>query len=241
MDVLPPPDQPAPELGAPPAPSAQSPDGAGTRHEAGRLPTLIAVSIALVSVLGAVVGWRAEVHGSRADRYEQDAVAASISAAQVRSHAEQLAAQAASQQEHFARLGREADQLSADACNKPIDPSNILSLDAGALCSTQVEFSGYNSQGYVRNGTFDANKYTADVVAAESTQNDINPQHYLTLAEEQHTAEHNMLWLSLFLVLVLAFLTLARLRKTRRDQLLLAVPGWACLGASVVLFVVLGA
>src|SRR5579875_2055905 len=104
MDVLPPPDPPPPELGASPSPHEQSPDGAGTRHEAGRLSTLIAVSIALVSVLGAVAGWRAEVHSSRADRYEQDAVAASISAAQVRSHAEQLAAQAASQQEHFARL-----------------------------------------------------------------------------------------------------------------------------------------
>jgi hypothetical protein len=50
-----------------------------------------------------------------------------------------------------------------------------------------------------------------------------------------------MLWLSLFLVLVLAFFTLARLRKSRRSQLLLAVPGWACLAAGVVLFVVLGA
>jgi Flp pilus assembly pilin Flp len=227
MDVLPPPGRPSPQprptAAAAPAPAEPLPDPqpappvpdqpheAGAAHrEAGRLATVIAVSIALVSVLGAVVGWRAEVHGSRASRYEQDAVAASISAAQVRSHAEQLAAQAQSQQEHFERLGREANQLSASACNKSIDSNDILSLDAGALCSTQVEFSGYNSQGYA-------------------------------LADDQHAAEHHMLWLSLFLVLVLAFFTLARLRKSRRGQLLLAVPGWACLAAGVVLFVVLGA
>lgn len=255
MDVLPPPGRPSPQprpaasalpdTDVPPAEPASAHDPSGdtatARHDAGRLPTLIAVSIALVSVLGAVVGWRAEVHGSRASRYEQDAVAASISAAQVRSHAEQLAAQAESQQEHFERLGREANQLSKNACNTSIKSNDILSLDAGALCSTQVEFSGYNSQGYVHNGTFDVAKYTADVVAAESTQNDINPERYLALADDQHGAEHHMLWLSLFLVLVLAFFTLARLRKSRRDQLLLAVPGWACLAAGVVLFVVLGA
>jgi hypothetical protein len=256
MDVLPPSRRPAPRppqsdtaLGnyaAPPDATAAADDTAAAdasaaHHDAGRLPTLIAVSIALVSVLGAVVGWRAEVHGSRASRYEQDAVAASITAAQVRSHAEQLAAQAQSQQEHFDRLGREADQLSANACNRSIKASDILSLDAGALCSTQVEFSGYNSQGYIRNGTFDASKYTADVVAAESAQNDINPDRYLALADDQHGAEHRMLWLSLFLVLVLAFLTLARVRKSRGGQLLLAVPGWICLAAGVVLFVVAGA
>jgi hypothetical protein len=248
MDVLPPQDQPLP---APQPRHAAAPDGhprpethptqSASEHDAGRLATLIAVSIALVSVLGAVVGWRAEVHASRASRYEQDAVATAITAAQVRSHAEQLAAQAESQQAHFERLGRDADELYANACARSIDPTNILSLDAGALCSTQVEFSGYDSQGYVHNGTFDIAKYTRDVVAAESTQNDIYPQHYLALAKDQHSAEHRMLWLSLFLVLVLAFLTLARLRKSRRGQFLLAVPGWACLAASVVAFVVLGA
>jgi hypothetical protein len=255
MDVLPPPGRPSPQprpaadASPNPAPAPAEPPpaqhrpagGAATHSDAGRLPTLIAVSIALVSVLGAVVGWRAEVHGSRASRYEQDAVAASITAAQVRSHAEQIAAQAQSQQEHFERLGREANQLSANACSRSINSSDILSLDAGALCSTQVEFSGYNSQGYVHNGTFDVGKYTADVVAAESTQNDINPERYLALADDQHGAEHHMLWLSLFLVLVLAFFTLARLRKSRRGQLLLGVPGWICLTAGVVLFAVLGA
>src|SRR6476469_7661423 len=49
-------------------------------HEHTRLALIIALSIAVVSVLGAVVGWRAELHASKASRYEQDAVATSIKA-----------------------------------------------------------------------------------------------------------------------------------------------------------------
>jgi hypothetical protein len=206
-------------------------------HDQTRMSTLIAVSIALVSVLGAIVGWRAELHGSRAGRYEQDAVATAITAAQVRSHAGTVAAQAASQYEHFVRLGRDADQLQANACNSSISPTDISSLDAGALCSTQVEFSGYSNGGYVTNGRFDLGKYSADVVAADSITKDIDSKKYLAQAEDQHAAEHRMLWLSLLLALALVWLTVARLQRRRVTQLALAVPGWLCLTAGIVLLV----
>lgn len=229
---------PAPTPAAPTVPPAEEPGGHHGGHDQTRLSTVIAVSIALVSVLGAIVGWRAELHGSRAGRYEQDGVATAISAAQVRSHAGTVAAQAASQYEHFVRLGRDADQLQRNACNSDISPTDISSLDAGALCSTQVEFSGYSNDGYVTDGRFDLAKYTDDVAAAESITQDVDSESYISLADEQHAAEHRMLWLSLLLALALVWLTVARFQRRRGGQLALAVPGWLCLAAGIVVLVV---
>jgi hypothetical protein len=206
----------------------------GHGHEHGRLALIIALSIAVVSVLGAVVGWRAEVHAGKASRYEQDAVAATISAAQLRSEADAEAAKAYSQYAHYVRLGNEADELLPDACSVT-DRTNIIQIDAGVLCSTQVQFSGYGGTGYVdAQGHFDVEKYAQDVQAGNATQNDVEPEAYVLQAETQRHHEDNMLYLSLFLVIALALLTLARLGKTRTRQLVLAVPGWLCLVGGII-------
>jgi hypothetical protein len=207
------------------------------RHEHTRLALLIALSIALVSVLGAVVGWRAEVHAAKASRYEQDAVAATISSAQLRSEAEAEAAKAYSQFAHFQRLGHEADELIPSACTTDTR-NNILSLDADVLCSTQVQFGGYGGTGYVdAQGHFNIEKYAQDVQAGNATQNDIEPETYELQAEQERHDEDNMLYLSLFLVLSLALLTLARLGKAASNRLVLAIPGWACLVGGIVVLV----
>ena len=228
---------------APPAPApaagqhAEPGPGHHDGHEHTRLALLIALSIAVVSVLGAVVGWRAEVHAAKASRYEQDAVAATISAAQLRSEAEAEAAKAYSQFAHFQRLGHEADELIPDACTTTTR-NNIVALDAGVLCSTQIQFGGYGGTGYVdAQGHFNIEKYAQDVQSGNATQNDIEPDSYQEQAEQERHHEDNMLYLSLFLVLALALLTLARLGKTTSSRLVLAVPGWACLVGGVVVLV----
>src|SRR3954470_435179 len=100
----------------PEQPAASPPADVHEKHEHSRLALILALSIAVVSVLGAVVGWRAEVHAAKASRYEQDAVAASISGAQLRSEAEAEAAKAYSQYSHWVQLGNEANELVPDAC-----------------------------------------------------------------------------------------------------------------------------
>ncbi|HZZ98070.1 MAG TPA: hypothetical protein VFE19_13695 [Jatrophihabitantaceae bacterium] len=229
----PPPPHRAEHVPADPPPAAQQHEEPGHQHHDGhehtRLALLIALSIALVSVLGAVVGWRAEVHAAKASRYEQDAVAATISSAQLRSEAEAEAAKAYSQFAHYQRLGHEADELMPDACTSD-ERSNIVALDAGVLCSTQIQFGGYGGTGYVdAQGHFNIEKYALDVQDGNAAQNDIEPDTYETQAGQERHDEDNMLYLSLFLVLSLALLTLARLGKTTSSRLALAVPGWVCL------------
>jgi len=207
-------------------------------HEHTRLALIIALSIALVSVLGAVVGWRAEVHASHADRYEQDSVATSIERTAVQAQAESVAAKAASEYEHYLRLEDQANMLSPGACGSQGQRITLPDFDAGALCQTKVQFSNDSANDYLdAKGNFDLEAYARDYVAAQAEQEQLNAAEYTDRAEQERHSEDNMLYLSLFLVLALALLTLGRLGKTVPARLVLAVPGWLCLIASVVILV----
>jgi hypothetical protein len=207
-------------------------------HEHTRLALIIALSIAVVSVLGAIVGWRAEVHASSASRYEQDSVATSIARTAVQAQAEAVAEKAASEYEHYQRLGEDADILSPGACGPQGSRNSLADLDAGSLCQTQVQFSDDSANAYLdANGNFDIEAYARDYVAAQAEQGPLNATEYTDKAEQERHSEDNMLYLSLFLVLTLALLTLARLGKSVLSRLVLAIPGWLCLIASVVILV----
>lgn len=202
-------------------------------HEHTRLALILALSIAVVSVLGAIVGWRAETHASRASLLEQDSVAASIAATQVQGQADAEAAKAESNYVHYRRLADQADELSPGACGPGGSRRTLSDFDAGVLCQTQVQFSGYSGDFYVdAKGNFAQEKYAADYVAAQNEKDPLDPEEVAALAETERHHEDAMLYLSLFLVLSLALLTLARVGKSVRGRLLLAVPGWLFLAGS---------
>lgn len=231
----PPPPPPPPPAHQPVQPPAAERHNA---HEHTRLALVIALSIAVVSVLGAIVGWRAEVHASRASRYEQDSVATSIERTAVQAQAESVAAKAASEYEHYLRLEDQANILSPGACGPQGQRVTLPDFDAGALCQTKVQFSDDSANDYLdANGNFDIEAYARDYVAAQAEQEQLNAAEYTDRAEQERHSEDKMLYLSLFLVLALALLTLARLGKSVRARLMLAVPGWLCVVTSVVLLV----
>ena len=207
-------------------------------HEHTRLALIIALSIAVVSVLGAVVGWRAEVHASKASRFEQDAVATSIAATQIEAQAQAAAAKAESKYVHYKKLEDQADELMPGACDTT-SRSTLVQFDAGALCETKVQFSGYAISAYIKeDGNFDTEQYANDYTIAAREGNPLDANEFRDMAESERHHEDNMLYLSLFLVLALALLTLARLGKTVPSRLVLAVPGWLVLAGSATFLVV---
>jgi hypothetical protein len=212
--------------------------GGHEAHEANRLALIIALSIAVVSVLGAIVGWRAETHASLASRYDQDAVAATIAGAQDKSRADSQARAAQSNYTHYQRLGEEAERLQGSPC--PVtDSSSVTSLDAQAACSMQQVFAGYNDPAYVKDGRFDLARYSTDVQKVLAYNSDSDAGRYEVLAEDQRSHEDNLLGLSVGLVLALALLTMARLNKTVVTRLVLAIPGWLALVGGAGLLAVL--
>lgn len=221
-----------------PGRAPHEPHGERGEHEAehpfSRLALILALSIAVVSVLGAVVGWRAETHASKASRYEQDAVAASISKAQLSSEADAAASKADQDYTHFTRLGEEAARLDPNACGNN-NQQTLSELEAGTACDMQEVFADYDNSDYILNNQFDTTKFAQDYVAANNIKEDTDPHLYETQADNERQHEDRMLYLSLGLVLALVLLTLARLGRTRASMLVLAVPGWLCLVGGAVL------
>lgn len=205
------------------------------------LHLLIAISIGLVSVLGAVVLWRSETHASNASAADSDAIGASITGAHLRSTAEEQAQTAQRQFTRYERLGLDAARLDPGyTCdNRDPRPSTITQLDARVDCEVRLVFSGYANE-TSRQGGYDVTRYARDVQAFDRYFHpESDPAPFEAVADHQRHLEHELLWLSLGLVVVLALFTSARLRRSTAAQLALAVPGWAlCAAAAVALVVV---
>ena len=201
------------------------------------LHLLVAISIGLVSVLGAVVVWRAETHAANADAAEQNAISAAITAAHLHSTAEQAADTAERKFARYQRLGLDAQRLDPghDCANNTNDnPTTVTEIDARVDCDIQVVFSGYADE-TSKQGSYDVTSYTNDVLAINRYfYPDSNPEVASAESEQQRNIEHKLLWLSVGLVIVLALLTLARLGKKTIHTLILAVPGWGLMLAAIV-------
>ena len=79
-----------------------------------------------------------------------------------------------------------------------------------------MQFSDDSANAYLdANGNFDIEAYARDYVAAQAEQGPLNATEYTDKAEQERHSEDNMLYLSLFLVLALALLTLAPPRQVR--------------------------
>ena len=211
----------------------------GERH--GLLHLLIAVSIGLVSVLGAAVVWRAETHAANADAADQNAISASITAAHLRSTAEQAADTAQRKFARYQRLGLDSARLDPghDCDNRNDSPTTVTQIDAAVDCDVQIVFSGYADE-TSKQGSYDVTTYTNDVLAfTRYFQPQANPAPFEQQAETQRNLEHKLLWLSIGLVGVLALFTLARLGRTETECLVLAVPGWALFASACVALVLL--
>ena len=213
--------------------------GAATAHGGHNplLHLLVAISIGLVSVLGAVVVWRAETHAANADAAEQDAISAAITAAHLQSTAEQAADTAQRKFARYQRLGLDAQRLDPghDCANNTNDnPTTVAEIDARVDCDIQVVFSGYADE-TSKQGSYDVTRYTTDVLAIDRYFNpNSNPEVAQAQSEQQRAIEHKLLWLSVGLVIVLALLTLSRLGKKTIHTLVLAIPGWGLMLAAVV-------
>ncbi len=208
----------------------------------------IPISIALVAIMGAVVGWRAENHASLASEWETDA---QVSSTYASGHVyDALLAGALAESDHDLWEGlagadgngtgqpmaSEAEPACANA-NSSADslPAAELAVD----CQLAQVFSKYALPGYWEKGNpseFATERYVADWTALSNLGRDVAvAQHEATANDERHR-ELRLLWLALLLAVALAFCTMAQAAVHHRwwkgsivAALLLAIPGWILL------------
>lgn len=218
----------------------------------------IPISIAMVAIVGAVVGYRAEYHASLASQadneaqisstyasgYSYDALLIGQLAGTEHSLWEQLAAADAKK-----NSGLEMTTAAEPACASAASTTDSeMAAERTVDCRLAQVFSDWALPGYWEHGdpaTFDAKRFVADWVALGDFGRDVaTTQHEGTAAIQRHAALR-LLWLAILLAVALAFCTLAQAathhRWSKRStllSLLIAIPGWILLvGSSVVLLV----
>jgi hypothetical protein len=208
----------------------------------------VPISIAMVAILGAVVGYRAESHASLASDLDNDAQVASTYKSGHTYNALLLAELAASDHDLWQELAG-ADGKSAGppmvaaaepACaNASGSPSSLPAAEFAVNCQLAQLFSAFAYPGYWKNGNpadFATTRYEADWAALSNLERDVAVFQHETSANTERDLETRLLWLGLLLALALAFCTLAQAalhhqwsKRTTLTSLLLAIPGWILL------------
>jgi hypothetical protein len=217
----------------------------------------VPISIALVAILGAVVGYRAEYHASLSGAAGNDALVSSTLASGHVYDALLTGQLAVTEHDQWERLSRAAGHgtgqgmvaATGPACakNGP-DASSVTAAEQSVDCQLAQVFSRYALPSYWTHGDpagFDSTKFVADWVALGNLGRDVAVAEHSATAANQSRQELQLLWLALALALALAFCTLAQAAlhhrwtsRTSRTSLLLAVPGWILLaGCTAILLV----
>ncbi len=218
----------------------------------------IPISIALVAIMGAVVGYYAEYHASLASTADNSAQVSSTYASGHSYNAlltgqlaetehrlwEQLAGATAGHSTGLAMI-----TAAEPACaNAGSATDSVLAAELSADCRLAQVFSDLALPGYWEHGDpalFDTERYVADWVALGNFGRDVAVEQHENVAAAQRDRELRLLDLAMFLAVALAFCTLAQAaihhgwsKRTTVLSLLIAIPGWILLiGCSAVLLV----
>jgi hypothetical protein len=208
----------------------------------------IPISIALVAIMGALVGYRAEYHASLSTAADNDAEVASTYASG-HGYDALLTGQAVDSDHSLweelagastSGTGRAAAIASEPACADLILGSvSITGAQARVDCQLAQVFSSYALPAYWVKGNpsdFDTQRFVGDWIALSNIGRDVAAGQHTATADDQRQRELRLLLLGILLAFSLAFCTLAQAaihhrwsRGPTRTALLLALPGWLLL------------
>lgn len=208
----------------------------------------IPISIALVAIMGAVVGYRAEYHASLASSSDTDAQVASTYASGNADDALLTGTRVETEHDLWESLadpagkgtGQTMVEQSEPSCANTTSVAPTLPATQGVVdCQLAQVFSKYAFPAYWEHGNpalFDTERFVSDWLDLSNLGRDVAVSQHEKAADAQRNNELRLLRLALLLALALAFCTLAQAalhhRWTARTSLLsllLAIPGWILL------------
>jgi hypothetical protein len=214
--------------------------------ESNRLRTALAVLIALISITGALVTWRAEVAGSEAGREDREGTIVAVTAqgarqqADAQARAEARAAQRAYEANAagniFQRVRDNANSVGEyDSANRRFIQENgvAIKLTDGYFV---LDFVEHDEFGYVTNPEYDVEGRVADLLAQRQTETD--SERFFEEADEMESRRGQLYALDVALVLALALIAIGQVTRRRKVALAWAMPGAALFVVAAALFVV---
>jgi hypothetical protein len=225
-------DQPEPAVASKPA------------DDSGRLRTAFAFLIALISITGALVTWRAEVAGSEAGRADREGTIVAVTAegdrqqAEAQARAEGRAAQRAYEayaaSQIYKKVRDAADTQSAYGAAE----RKFLQEDGVAVKLTDgyfvLDFVKHNAFGYPTAPAYDVDRRTTDLLAQGQSETD--SQRFFDEADHLESTRSDLFAIDVALVVALALIAIAQVTRRRRTALMWAAPGLVLFLAATALF-----
>lgn len=237
----------------PPPPPPPPPGSADDGHAAGahgnpalnHVRTALAFLIALISITGALVTWRAEVSGSEAGKADREGTIVAVNAESARQQAvAQARAEARAAQRSYEAWS--ASQLYDKEMKSASGAAYIDALkhyrqeNALAIKLTDgyfvLDFTTHDNDGYVTAPGYDIEGRVGDLLAQQSEGNE-SPERFFAEATDLENRESHLYELDVALVVALALVAVGQLAATRRRALSWAAPGALIYVAATALFI----
>lgn len=213
-------------------------------HHHDRFRTVLAVLIALISVMGAITTWRAEVAGSEAgqDNSQGQIVAATAAGLRQQQLAEALSEAHAAQrsyedQKNFTLREQEANQASADVAEQlrfEAQEDNSVALKLLDLGFWSPDYVAHSTVELPTSVQYDVERRVNDLMREQEV--DTDSQRWYDSANEELTTRNQLYGVDLLLVVALALVAIAQIVRRRRTAYAWALPGGSLFLAGLVLF-----
>ncbi|RMF31030.1 MAG: hypothetical protein D6759_10780 [Chloroflexi bacterium] len=192
-----------------------------------RFQTLIAVLIAMVTVTGAIVAWRAATISSEADDAEREGLLSTIVRERVdatnRTWLYNDLRTFALYTEYQALADRLAQDAQAHREAGDEDEADRLAQEAERYRLLSDNLRRFLFEGYITSeGTYDANAFLARRWAEAAREADLEPQDDLALADTLRLRAQRLVGGTIFLAAALLLLTLAQISRSGLRYLFLA-------------------
>ncbi len=242
----------APAVAPPSAPEHSSGEPQAAHHQpsSDRFRVVLAILIALISVMGAITTWRAEVAGSDAGEANSEGEVVAATAAGQR---QQYLATALSQAHAAQRSYEDEKQFTFNENEAKLATSTAVSTQLRLLAQEDNDVAlklldlGYWTPDYVPHSTaqlptsvdYDINRQVDDLMRENEV--DTDSQRWYDEATAALTTRNQLYGVDLLLVLALALMALAQIVRRRRTAMIWAAPGGVLFVAALILFTVIEA
>ncbi|GAB4553659.1 MAG: hypothetical protein OHK0023_22930 [Anaerolineae bacterium] len=210
-------------------------------HSDNRLEVLLAILIAVASVMTALITWRAFVAGDNAGDSDFAGIAAALNAENTRTSSVIRVFDNYSAFADFKQYSVLAEQLAADIAKLPADHAALQSLQAQldqTLTLLSYARERFDNRFLTRSGNFDFQRNFGELFSEAARIRDHNPDPHFNAADKFREKYNFLQFAAIFPAAGLIFFALTEIFRTRiRYLMLVSGLGLMLMGGFIVIFV----
>lgn len=221
--------------------ATDSTPAASTGGESERFKTVVALFIAFVTVIGAVIAWRAALAADAAGNADADGLAATLNAEETHLLDDVTTYEHYRAYTTYLRNNELGNAISSDLDSITGDQADVLDRQMREAWDIATELQGsFFESRYLdpENGSYDTQRELDGLWADAERQKDLNPDPHLNAADRMRTKSTTLIGLLTVLAASLFCFTLAESVKHKLKFVLAGAGGLLLIASIVALFVI---